>query len=449
MELNSSLKQVQKLALAPQLRLSLHCLQLSVPELDAYLSEAALSNPLLDYESSPFTVGMAEPDSDVTIWETDEWRDISFSQDTVWNRIEGVTNTQSYPDYLVWQLTHIKELDKHLYLICVYLVHCLNSAGYLDCPLDELAKECGCTLFDMEQALFVLQTLDPPGTGARNLSECLLLQLTQTPHFSATTVHLVRYGLPLLAQKDYKGLAKLLQLTENEAKSVAEIIQSLNPIPSNGFENAAPQPYAVPEATIHFDEGRLTVEMYPRKWRSLSFNSDYLSMIGNENYGEVQSYLKKKRREAEELISAVRNRDYLMQQIIEYVVQIQKGYFLQAQPLQPITMAEIAQALKVSVSTISRAIREKYIQFDRQILPLKNLLSTRIDTTNGTAVSAEYAKMQIKRLILAENKKSPLSDKAIAEALQGIGVLLSRRTVAAYREKMNIPSAHERKQNPS
>ena len=291
----------------------------------------------------------------------------------------------------------------------------------------------------------MIQTLDPPGIGARDLTECLLLQLAQTSHFSASTVHLLRYGLPLLAQRDYKGLSALLELPERDAKAAAEVIRSLNPIPSNGFASQTPQPYTVPEAVIHRDGGRLSVELYARRWRRLSCNQTYLSMIGSAAYHEAQDYLKQKKREAEELIAAVESRDQLIQQIIEYIASTQRPHLLSGQPLQPMTMCDLAQALRVNVSTISRAIREKYILLDTKVILLRSLFSARLETSSGMAVSAEYAKMQVKRIIDAEDKAAPLSDQAISEAMQGMGVPLSRRTVASYRSQMGIPCTQKRK----
>ena len=446
MDLGSELKQLQKLTLSPQIQLGLHCLQLSALQLDSFLHEAALSNPLIDYESTPFPpVSVEKPAPAVTVSYHEDYGSGPAAADADWNGIENIATSRTLSDYLIWQLTNIKSFDERLYPACVFLIHCLNSDGYLDCPLDELAEECGCPLFDLEQALFVIQTLDPPGIGARDLTECLLLQLAQTSHFSATTVHLIRYGLPLLAQKDYKGLSALLELPEKDVRAAAEVIRSLNPIPSNGFATHAPQPYTIPEAVIHRDGERLSVELYARRWRRLSCDQAYLSMIGSAAYSEAQDYLRQKKREADELIAAVESRDQLIQQIIAYIVDAQRPYLLSDQPLRPMTMGDIAQALHVNVSTISRAIREKYILLDTKVILLRSLFSARLETSDGTAVSAEYAKMQVKRIIDAEDKTAPLSDQAISEALQGMGVLLSRRTVASYRSQLGIPGTLKRK----
>lgn len=445
MDLGRELKQLQKLTLSPQIQLNLRCLQLSALQLDSFLHEAALSNPLIDYESTPFPPVTAEaPEPAVSVSHYEAYSG-SAAPDADWNGIENIATSRTLSDYLIWQLTNIRSFDERLYPACVFLIHCLNSDGYLDCPLDELAQECGCPLFDLEQALFVIQTLDPPGIGARDLTECLLLQLAQTSHFSASTVHLIRYGLPLLAQRDYKGLSALLELPERDVKAAAEVIRSLNPIPSNGFASQTPQPYAIPEAVIHRDGGRLSVELYARRWRHLFCNRAYLSMIGSAAYHEAQDYLKQKKREAEELIAAVEGRDQLIQQIIEYIVSTQGPHLLSGQPLQPMTMSDLAQALRVNVSTISRAIREKYILLDTKVILLRSLFSARLETSSGTAVSAEYAKMQVKRIIDAEDKAAPLSDQAISEAMQGMGVPLSRRTVASYRSQMGIPGTQKRK----
>ena len=464
----------QKLVLTQTMRQSLDCLQLSAPELTEYVQEVALSNPLLDVQSPtyyetelPSEAAPAEREP-LEVRETDSWRGVTSSgMEDVQDFTAFLTREKTFRDHLTEQIGQMKLVDDELLRLCRFLIDCLDERGYLDCPLDELAQECGCPLFDLEQALFVIQTLDPPGIGARDLTECLLLQLAQTSHFSASTVHLIRYGLPLLAQRDYKGLSALLELPERDAKAAAEVIRSLNPIPSNGFASQTPQPYTVPEAVIHRDGGRLSVELYARRWRHLSCNQAYLSMIGSAAYHEAQDYLKQKKREAEELIAAVEGRDQLIQQIIEYIASTQRPHLLSGQPLQPMTMSDLAQALRVNVSTISRAIREKYILLDTKVVLLRSLFSARLETSSGMAVSAEYAKMQVKRIIDAEDKAAPLSDQAISEAMQGMGVpdddqtngmqrmaveklaeagiTLSRRTVASYRSQMGIPCTQKRK----
>ena len=149
MDLDSKLKQLQKLTLSPHIQLNLRCLQLSALQLDSFLHEAALSNPLIDYESTPFPPVTAEAPEPAVSASHYEAYSGSAAPDVDWNGIENIATSRTLSDYLIWQLTNIRSFDERLYPSCVFLIHCLNSDGYLDCPLDELAQECGCPLFDL------------------------------------------------------------------------------------------------------------------------------------------------------------------------------------------------------------------------------------------------------------------------------------------------------------
>lgn len=447
MSLEQVLAQEQSLILTPAMRQALRCLETPAAELSEYLQEEALSNPLLEVDLPPISMPVPrQPEAgDASIRREERliWEGESSAAPSSFP--DYVSSPVSFREHLDLQLKLMSGLDKPTEALCHYLVGCLNSAGYLDCPLSELAGELGCSRFDLEQALFVVQSLDPPGTGARDLSECLLLQLAQGPEFNAVNIHLVKAGLPLLAERDYTGLSKLLRVSREEVLRAAEVIRSLNPIPSRGFAGDQSVPFIQPEATIRVEDGQAVVEMNTYGVPKLSLSRDYCALLENEHCAEAQPYLREKIAEAKKLISSVENRQNTLFRLISAVVQRQLPYFTSGQELRPLSMKDLAEDLSLNVSTVSRGVKDKYLLFDGRVLPLRSLFRTALETQQGVSVSPDFIHKQMRRFLDAENPASPLSDEALSEALSGIGINISRRTVAKYRQAMNIPSAAARK----
>lgn len=349
---------------------------------------------------------------------------------------------RSFSEYLEGQLGTIPYLDPRLRELCRYLIGCLNSAGYLDCPLTELAEELGVPLFEMEQALLAIQTLDPPGVGARDLSECLLLQLAQGKHFTEENIRLLRAGLPLLAEEDWDGLARLLGVSREQAKRDAAVIRSLNPIPSRGFASAERPVYLVPEATVSCRDGEVIIEMERGSQPKVELNQYYCSLLGSGE-GETRDYLRRMMAEANELISGLQSREKTLRQILGAIVKGQRDFFLKGAALAPLTMQQVAEELGLSTSTVSRAVKDKYLSFQGRSLALRSFFVVALPT--GEGVSPQTAREHIRRFIAAEDPALPLSDEALREALGNLGINASRRTVAKYRGEMGIPSSAQRK----
>lgn len=456
MGLEQIVTQEQRLILTQTMRQALECLEMPVIDLCDYLQEQSLSNPLLEVEMPapgsivpPRPAPQAESDDEDT-------GPVQRRERLIWDGqtaaepadlAEYTSSHITYREHLDMQLQLMKGLDPAMEALCHYLVGCLNSAGYLDCPLPELAQELGCSQFDLEQALFAVQSLDPPGTGARNLSECLLLQLAEGKDFTAVNIHLVRLGLPLLAEKDYTGLAKLLNVSRKEVLQAAEVIRSLNPIPSRGFYSERTLPYILPEATVLVDHGEPVVEMNTYGIPRLSLRQDYCDLLESGESGEAQSYLKEKLTDAKSVLARLEKRQDTLFRLICAVVNRQRAYFLNGAELQPLTMKQVAEELEVNVSTISRAVKDKYIQFQGRTLPLRSLFCASMETGSGACVSADFIHKQMRRFLAAENPLQPLSDDALAEALNSIGIPVSRRTVAKYRSELGIPTAAARKRS--
>lgn len=448
MQINQRMIQTQKLILNQSLQQSLQCLQMSVQELSDYIQEAALSNPLLEVEApplgSPFPERSAAPVEvrEQSVWAADKHTTV---QEDPADFTAMFTRPPSFSEHLNAQLGQMKMLEGDFLALCRFLVGCLNSSGYLDCSLSELADEVGCSLFDMEQALFVIQALDPVGVGARSLSECLLLQLAQSRYFNELNIHMVQTGLPLLAAGDYSGLSKLLNVRLAEVMESAKVIRKLNPIPSRGFDSGSTTAYIIPEAVIHREGGALTLELNDRALPRVSLNEEYRAMVGRDDCADAQSYLREKMSEAKSLIANVQSRSDTLLRLLTAVTRMQSGYFLHGQPLQPMTMKQLAEELDLNTSTVSRTVKDKYIQFEGRVLPLRSLFTVSLQTVGGDVVSAETARQQIQRFVAAEDPARPLSDEALGQALAGVGILLSRRTVSKYRGELGIPAAGARK----
>lgn len=442
MALEQRLEQSQRLILTQTMLQSLELLQFSSTELQAYLQEAALSNPMLSVEDAP-----APDTGSVELLREREYT--AFSQASTAGEDERPDFTafyarpRSFTDHLKEQLGQMKLLDEETLARCLYFVDSLSSSGYLDCPLEELAQETGQSLFDMEQALFVVQSLDPIGVGARSLSECLLLQLAQGRDFTERNIHLICSGLPLIAKRDLRGLASLLHAPAEEIERSIETIRALNPIPSQGFLTEQGCGYVRPEAVIRCEEGRVVVEMNDRLLPRVQLDPTYCSMLTSED-GEAREYLTKKQAEAKALLANLDNRAHTIARVLCAVAQVQEAYFLHGGDLAPLTMQQLADTLGLNVSTVSRAVKGKYVQFGTSVFPIRELLTAPLQAAAG-AVSVEAVKQRIRRFIAAEDPQKPLSDETIAQALDQAGIQISRRTVAKYRAEMDIPTAAGRK----
>ena len=247
----------QKLALTQTMRQSLDCLQLSAPELTEYVQEVALSNPLLDvqsptyYETALPSEASASERGTPDVRETDSWRGVTSSgMEDVQDFTAFLTREKTFRDHLTEQIGQMKLVDDELLRLCRFLIDCLDERGYLDCPLEELSREFDIPLFSLEQALFAVQMLDPPGVGARNLSECLTLQLAQDRSLDPLALKIARDGLEMLGKRNFSGLAALLGVSVNEAKAAASKVLALNPIPSRSFAGSEQIAYVAPRRGI-------------------------------------------------------------------------------------------------------------------------------------------------------------------------------------------------------
>ena len=426
----------QKLVLTQTMRQSLDCLQLSAPELTEYVQEVALSNPLLDVQSPtyyetelPSEAAPAEREP-LEVRETDSWRGVTSSgMEDVQDFTAFLTREKTFRDHLTEQIGQMKLVDDELLRLCRFLIDCLDERGYLDCPLEE--------------ALFAVQMLDPPGVGARNLSECLTLQLAQGRSLDPLALKIARDGLEMLGKRDFSGLAALLGVSVGEARAAAAKILALNPIPSRSFAGSEQIAYVAPDAEFSVQQGQLVIELNERILPRLSVNAEYAALMNTSDDPEVQRYVKEKLSEAQALIKGVHTRCDTLVQMLTLIGREQHGFFCGGEALLPVTMQQLSEKMGVSTSTVSRAAQNKYIQFQGRIIPVRSFFTTAIRP--DAAVSSHAVKQRLQSLIRAEDPAAPLSDEALRLALSALGIEVSRRAVAKYRAEMGIPSSSQRK----
>lgn len=426
----------QKLVLTQTMRQSLDCLQLSAPELTEYVQEVALSNPLLDVQSPtyyetelPSEAAPAEREP-LEVRETDSWRGVTSSgMEDVQDFTAFLTREKTFRDHLTEQIGQMKLVD--------------DERGYLDCPLEELSREFDIPLFSLEQALFAVQMLDPPDVGARNLSECLTLQLAQGRSLDPLALKIARDGLEMLGKRNFSGLAVLLGVSVNEAKAAASKVLALNPIPSRSFAGSEQIAYVAPDAEFSVQQGQLVIELNERILPRLSVNAEYAALMNTSDDPEVQRYVKEKLSEAQALIKGVHTRCDTLIQMLTLIGREQHGFFCGGEALLPVTMQQLSEKMGVSTSTVSRAAQNKYIQFQGRIIPVRSFFTTAIRP--DAAVSSHAVKQRLQSLIRAEDPAAPLSDEALRLALSALGIEVSRRAVAKYRAEMGIPSSSQRK----
>ncbi len=449
MQLEQSQQLTQRLALTQAMRQSLDCLQLSAPELSEYVQELALSNPLLDvqtpayYETELPSERVSPEREAIELRGEDTWRGVLRSAEGAPDLTAYLTREKTFRDYLNEQIGQMKLVDDESLRLCRFLIDCLDERGYLDCPLEELSQEFGIPLFSLEQALYAVQMLDPPGVGARSLSECLILQLAQGRSFDPLALAIARSGLELLGKRDYGGLAAMLGVSAAEAKRAAARVLALEPIPSRSFAGSEPVAYIAPDAAFSVQQGQLVIELNERILPRLSVNAEYAALMNTSDDPEVQRYVKGKLSEAQALIKGVHTRCDTLVQMLTLIGREQHGFFCEGEALAPVTMQQLAEKMDVSTSTVSRAVQNKYIQFQGRVLPLRSFFTTAIRT--DAAVSSHSVKQRIRSLIRAEDPAAPLSDEALRLALSALGIEVSRRAVAKYRMAMDIPSSSQRR----
>ncbi|RRK11453.1 RNA polymerase factor sigma-54 [Lactiplantibacillus garii] len=427
-------RQSQKLAMTQRLQQSIQMLQFNVEELRDFLTQKALENPLIDVDTN-WNANHADLRAAKNVTTKDDF-------------IERVstTNQHSLFEYLLDQI-HLTMRDTHLRKIVLYLIEYVDVNGYLRVDEERAQRETDATPIELLDAVTLLQQLDPPGVGARNLQEALMLQTENDDHAPNLAYIILEENFDAFVNRQWEQLAKHYAVGLADISSVYDYVRTLSPTPGAavGQETTG---YIFPDLVVTNHDGQLALRTASMAQPVVKFQGNYYQQMSHHGDREVTEYLKEKKSEYDWIASSLAQRESTIFRVGSTIVERQADFFLQKSTvLKPLLLRDVAQQLKVHESTISRSINGKYIQTDFGMFELKRFFTKAVAKrpTGGQLVSADDVQHRIVTLIEQENKEKPLSDQKIVQILKSENVELSRRTVAKYRENLNIPSSSKRK----
>jgi RNA polymerase sigma-54 factor len=491
----------QQLTMTPQLQQAIRLLQLSTLDLQQEIQEALESNPMLERQedgedfdnSDPMADGaesatsseqqeptFQEPsyqENTQTVDNLEEgdwneripnelpvdtaWEDIyqtsasslpsSSNDDDEWDFTTRTSSGESLQSNMLWQLNLSPMSDKDR-LIAVTLIDCINEQGYLEETLEEVVEafdpELDIELDEVEAVLHRIQQFEPAGIAARNLGECLLLQLRQLPAktpWLSEAQRLASDYLDLLGSRDYSQLMRRMKLKEDELRQVIELIQSLNPRPGSQIESSEPE-YVVPDVIVRKHNERWLVELNQEAMPRLRVNAQYAGFVKRADSSADNTFMRNQLQEARWFIKSLQSRNETLMKVATQIVEHQRGFLDYGdEAMKPLVLHDIAEAVGMHESTISRVTTQKFMHTPRGIYELKYFFSSHVSTSEGGECSSTAIRAIIKKLVAAENAKKPLSDSKIAGLLEAQGIQVARRTVAKYRESLGIAPSSERK----
>lgn len=499
-ELKQSLKLTQQLLITPQLQQAIKLLQLSRMELVETVQRELMENPVLEEGISPenieventvatermsdlntATEGGVEAGQDALTPQTDaqggepkdfdwgsylennfrpsrEYKSQVGGSDELTNYENMVTRPSSLQDHLEWQV-HLSKLEPHEEEVCLEVIGNLDENGYLQSSLEEMAEKTTFSHDELEDALFVVQNLDPPGIGARDIKECLRLQVKNYPD-RRTLEDIIDNHLSFLEKRDFPSLSKKIGVSLKKATDLAHIIYSLEPKPGRPFSSQQPQ-YVTPDVYVQKVGDEYVVVLNEDGLPRLQISNFYKNAILKEVAGkngdaapvtkegaQAQDYIQDKLKSALWLIRSIHQRQKTLYKVTKALVKFQKDFFDNGvQCLKPLVLRDVADEIGVHESTVSRATNNKFVHSPQGIFELKYFFNTGLgNATGGQEFANEAVKQLVKKFIAQENNKNPLSDQEIAEMLQGHSINIARRTVAKYREMLGILPSSKRRQ---
>ncbi len=471
------LKIGQSLTMTPQLQQAIRLLQLPVMELQTQIQDALESNVMLEAvedettevkaleQSEPIAEKAPETDTDATVEEPtyeETWDKQITAAESNYNSSGGEApiqqdfidhSGQTLHEHLLWQL-ELENFTETEAAIGRAIIDAINDDGYLiddfDTIRETLAVERGGTAInattdDIERVLKKIQKLDPAGVAARSLSECLDLQLQQLSDDTderELARELVANHLELLADRQYAALRRRLKVDEESLEIAAALVRSLHPRPGSTV-NTVPPAYIVPDVHVKKQDGHWVIELNTGTTPSLRVNQIYASQLAR---GAEHSTLRGQLQEARWLVRSLEIRNETLFRVASCIVARQQAFLESGdEGMSPMILRDVAEELDMHESTISRVTTNKYMRTPRGIFEFRYFFSSHIGTTDGNELSSVAIRAKIRKLINEEETKKPLSDSKIAKSLQDEGINVARRTVAKYRESMNIPASSERK----
>jgi len=465
------LKLGQQLTMTPQLQQAIRLLQLPTIELQAHIRELLESNVMLeqdeDTESGAYeTLSSAEtaPETAAPVEEPpvevvdDGWSDQSVGPaENPWSGGSGEDDRQqefadstgqSLHDHLLWQL-ELARLNPRDLAIGRAVVDAINDDGYLSEPLDvigaSLKPELDPQVAEVERVLAIVQMFDPPGVGARSVSECLMLQLEQlepaTPGLP-TAKAIARNHLELLAERELTALRRELRTSDEELETAVALVRACHPRPGSIVSGSSPE-YVVPDVFVRRTPRGWSVEINAATLPRVRLNQSYASLVGRStSHASMRAQLQ----EARWLLKSLEIRNDTLTKVARSIVERQSEFLEQGEEyMRPMILRDIAEAIGMHESTVSRVTSGKYMHTPRGVFELRYFFSSQVEGSDGSGTSSTAIRAKIRKLIREEDAAAPLSDSRIAEILSGEGIPVARRTVAKYRETMGLAPSNERR----
>jgi len=473
------LYQVQRLSLqqilAPQLQQSLHLLQVTTLELNALVHEELQQNPLLEEVSKdePRVEVDAESETDAATAAAkedqdfkqefevlskldDEWREY-FAQTSLFRArspeqeeqrqhfFDSIVQQESLQQHLLQQLNFTGVSDEER-KVAEFLIGSINDDGYLRTPLEELAVSSGLPLEQLQKAIELIQTFHPVGVGARDLKECLLIQLDRLGKSESIEAVIVNQHLDDLGRKRFPEIARALGLTVEQVQRIANFISTLEPKPGRMFSTEQQQ-YVAADVVVQRMDDDYVVLLNDEQIPHLRISNTYKElMAGEDKLSDAKEYIRDKIRAGKFLIKSIYQRQQTIYNIAKVIVDRQREFLDKGiSCLKPLTMAQVAEVVGVHETTVSRAVANKYMQTPQGLFEMKYFFTPGFETASGVAMSNTSVKEEISQLIEREDPTKPLSDQEIVAILKEKGIPIARRTVAKYRNELNILPSNLRK----
>ena len=485
MKQSLQLKISQQLTMTPQLQQAIRLLQLSTVDLQQEIQTMVESNPMLELpdeadpgldtnsndspelsgtdENTPKTID-EQPNYEQDLIPNDlpvdsQWEDVYPSQPSLssgqtsgGDDIDARNAEQAtLQDHLLWQLnlTQMSDTDR---VIGMAIIDAVNPAGFLSITPEEihlgLIQGLDIDLDEVLAVLHLIQRFDPLGVAARDLKDCLLIQLQQLPADTpmlAQARKVVQEYLPALGSRDFPLLKRRLRLKDEQLAQAVALIQSLQPRPGE-IINESPVEYVTPDVYVRKINGRWSVELNPEVAPRLQINTLYASLVKRADNSADNNYMRDSLLEARWFLKSLQSRNETLMKVATRIVEVQQGFLEYGEEaMKPLVLHDIAEKVEMHESTISRVTTNKYMHTPNGVFELKYFFSSHVGTDGGGECSSTAIRAIIKKLVIAENPKKPLSDNKITQLLADQGITVARRTIAKYRESLGIPPSNERK----
>lgn len=463
-----NIEQTQRLIMTPELRQAITVLQLSSLDLSMYIEQQLQENPLLELREEEIDKGMelAGKEKQVETLEGKQEYDLDWEEYFQDSSDLGLTRQErrwEQPEYSYENfLSQAPTLSEHLlsqFFLCPsctprdrqigeYLIGNIDDKGYLQVSLEEAAFQLKVNVSEVAKVLDIIQGFDPPGVGARDLKECLLIQCNFLGIKNDIVRRLIKGHLEDLAKGKLSRIAQELGVTVKEVQKAADILKTLDPKPGRNFSNPNENRYIIPDIVLEKVSGEYVILVNDVSIPRITINSTYRSVLAKDkNYDlNTRRFVESKLNAAVWLIRSIEQRRLTLYKVANCLVEMQRDFLDHGiKYLKPLNLKMVAEKVGLHESTVSRATSNKYIQTPQGVFEMKCFFSTGLNNAAGTTTSSECIKKMLQEIVTGEDSRAPLNDQKISEIFRQKGIKISRRTVAKYRDELDIPAIGKRK----